>query len=68
MKLTSEEQRTVELVEHGVGKGIRGFLWIAVVVVIAHVLIWKDWDGDRRPVWMMNQSDLREIIRQEIHK
>jgi hypothetical protein len=70
MKLTPEEKRTVELVEKAISNWVTA---AAVCFIIGCIVQWcryKDQQPEpgQKLVLTMRESDLRDIIRQEIRK
>jgi hypothetical protein len=69
MKLTPEEKRTVALVEKAIGNWFRNVMLFYIVIFVAsRVFIGGRTYPENKLVSTMTESDLRDIIRQEIRK
>ena len=72
MKLTPAEKRTVELVQKGIGNSVLGACVLVLMCTFVNTYLYTHVfhlpDLGEKPVVMMRESDLRDIIRQEIRK
>ena len=72
MNLTPEEKRTVELVERGIYQWLWGWRWWFVLVIVFVVLNTcmphKEESRDLRKIIHLTESELRQIIHEEVSK